>query len=72
MKRGTNDVGKRPAKVCETLETVGRNGRFRAAAETLAVQLGRGNWTAVPNKQGRAALGSQNGTVAWACDFIEG
>ena len=44
--------------MCEKLKTagdgLGRNGRFGATAETLAVQLGRGNWTTVPNKQGRA------------------
>ena len=54
--------------MCEKLETagdgLGRNGRFRALAETLAVQLGRGNWTVFPNKQGRAALVPLFGTVA--------
>jgi hypothetical protein len=46
--------------VCEKLETagdgLGRDGRFRALAETLALQLGRGNWTVFPKEQGRAAL----------------
>lgn len=54
--------------MCEKLETagdgLGRNGRFRALAETLAVQLGRGNWTVFPNEQGRAALVPLFGTVA--------
>ena len=53
--------------MCEKLEAtgdgLGGNGRFRATTETLAVQLGRGNWTVVPNEQGRAALGSQKGRV---------
>lgn len=52
----------------EMLETagdgLGRDGRFRAVAETLAVQLGRGNWTVFPNKQGRAALVPLFSTVA--------
>ena len=67
-----NDVGKRRATdMCEKLETGwGREGRFRAAAETLAWKSGRGQLDSGPEQAGAArALGSGRGGPF---DFIEG
>ena len=67
-----NDVGKRRATdMCEKLETGwGEKGRFRAAAETLAWKLGRGQLDSGPEQAGAArALGSGRGGPF---DCIEG